>query len=171
MRLSRLWFGLVVLTASIALAPLEGSAQQAILLLRHAEQTPTGGMMEGDPPLNEHGQRRADQLSSLLKDAGIAAIYSSQYTRARQTVEPLAQAVGRDIRVIQKDDLAGLAARLSTEHAGEVVLVVAHSDTIPKLLAALGHAAPVEIGRSEFNNLWFIVPRADNPPLVSRLKL
>ena len=124
-----------------------------------------------DPPLNEDGVRRAGRLVALLKDAGIATIYASQYQRAQQTVEPLAQALGRDVRIVPKDDLAALAARLKAEHASEIVLVVAHSDTIPKLLATLGHATPVEVGRGEFNSLWFIVPRAEGGPLVSRLKL
>jgi broad specificity phosphatase PhoE len=171
MRFPTLDFRSLAVAATLLLAIPQALAQQTIIILRHAEQTLVGGMMDGDPPLNETGQRRAEQLKSLLGDAAISAIYASQYTRAQQTVEPLSRAIGRDIHVVPKDDLIALAAKLRSEHGGQIVLVVAHSDTIPKLLAMLGHLQSVEIGRTEFNSLWLVVPRAEGPPLVSRLRL
>jgi hypothetical protein len=83
---------LAILIMGGLIAP--GLAQQTIILVRHAEQTPTGGMMDGDPPLNEDGARRAQALASVLKDAGVRAIYVSQYARAQQTAEPLARGLG-----------------------------------------------------------------------------
>jgi broad specificity phosphatase PhoE len=146
-------------------------AQQTIILVRHAEQNLTGGMMDGDPPLNEAGTQRAQALASVLKDAGLRAIYVSQYARAQQTAEPLARSLGLKTEVVAKDDLKALTERLKAHEGQGAVLVVGHSDTIPALLKAWGHPEPVSIEKTEFNSVWFVVPRTDGAPLVSRLRL
>jgi broad specificity phosphatase PhoE len=162
--------------------PAPAVAQQALLVVRHAEQVQgatqggvqggvQGGMMEGDPVLSEAGQRRADALAAHLKDARITAIYTSQYQRARATAAPLAAALKLQPEVVMKDDIPALANAIRTNHADDVVLVVGHSDTVPAILKTFGATEPVEIGRTEFDNLWLVVPRAGRAPLVSRLRL
>ena len=169
--LPRLLSPAALMLAALVLQAQASLAQQAVILLRHAEQTPVGAMMDGDPPLNELGWRRAEALGAALKDAGITAVVTSPYARARQTAEPLAKALGLEPRTLAKDDLPALVAALRAQHAGDTVLVVAHSDTIPALLKLWGHAAAVEVGKQEFNSLWLVVPRDGRPPVVSRLKL
>lgn len=147
-------------------------AQQALLVLRHAEQTQGGGgMMDGDPALNEAGQRRAAALAAHLKDAGITAIYTSQFLRARQTAEPVAAALKLEPAIVLKDDVAALADAIKAKHGRDTVLVVGHSDTVPAILKAFGATAPVEIGKTEFDSLWLVVPRPGEKALVSRLRL
>jgi broad specificity phosphatase PhoE len=160
---------LAILIMGGLIAP--GLAQQTIILVRHAEQTLTGSMMDGDPPLNEDGARRAQALASVLKDAGVRAIYVSQYARAQQTVEPLARGLGVKPEVVAKDDLSALTERLKAHDGQGAVLVVGHSDTIPALLKVWGHLQPVTIDKTEFNSLWFVVSRPDGSPFVSRLRL
>jgi broad specificity phosphatase PhoE len=160
---------LATLLLGTGLAP--AFAQQAVILVRHAEQALVGGMMDGDPPLTEDGTRRAQSLVGLLKDAGVTAIYASQYLRSRETATPLAQALNLEVRTAPKDDLMALAERLRTEHGSDTVLVVAHSDTIPALLKLWGHPAAMQVGKTEFNGLWFVVPRQGQVPIVSRLRL
>lgn len=145
-------------------------AQKAVILVRHAEQTPVGGMMDGDPPLNHMGIQRATALTSHLKQTGLAAIYTSQYARARETAEPIASELGIPTQVFPKDDVEGLVQRLKEKHARDIVLVVAHSDTIPMLLRSWGHTQPVEVGKADFGSLWFIVPGQNQQPVVSRLQ-
>ena len=66
-------------------------AQQAIFLVRHAEDVRSKDVV--DRPLTESGQRRATLLASVLKDAGINAIFTSSLQRAVKTAEPLANRV------------------------------------------------------------------------------
>ncbi len=154
---------------ALALSALPALAQQAVILVRHAEQTQTGGgMMDGDPPLNEAGQRRAAALAESLREAGITAIGTSQYVRARQTAEPLAAALKIEPVVVKKDDAVGLTEALKRQ-GGATVLVVGHSDTIPGMVKALGGDL-FEFPKTEFNNAWLVVPRPEGKPVVTRLR-
>src|SRR5262245_18266172 len=64
-------------------------AQQVVFLVRHGEQASGAN---GDAPLAEAGRRRARELATVLKDAGLTAIYVSDFQRTIQAAEPLAQA-------------------------------------------------------------------------------
>jgi 2,3-bisphosphoglycerate-dependent phosphoglycerate mutase len=65
---------------------------------------PQGGPgEENERPLSAAGRDAARRLAAELAGAGIAAVYSSPYPRAVQTVEPLAAALGLDIAIL--DDL------------------------------------------------------------------
>jgi broad specificity phosphatase PhoE len=122
-----------------------------------------------ETPLSESGQDRARMLAERLKDAGISAIYASEAKRTFQTAEPLAQALGLPIEVHLGDDVDGLIKRLSSDHAEERVLVVGHWSTIPPILKALGDPEEVTIGRSEYDNLFLVIPKGDQPPTVLHL--
>ncbi len=54
-------------------------------------------------------------------------------------------------------DTDGLVARLRAEHAGGVVLLVGHSNTVPAIIKALG-GPDVTIGDMEYDNLFIFVP-------------
>jgi phosphohistidine phosphatase SixA len=127
-----------------------------VVLLRHAEK------QEGENPrLTEEGQRRAVALSQVVKDAGVDAIYATEWCRTALTAEPVAELLDADLRIQDNgrpgDQLADcglvrapvrldpsiatvedLARHLVTEHRDGVVLVVGHSNTVPALIEALG---------------------------------
>ena len=128
-----------VLVAALASA---AQAQQAILLVRHAEKATE----ENEPgvPLSDAGRARAARLAGLLKNAGVTAVYATDTDRARQTAEPLARALKLDVRIYPPRDAAGKLApqllldRLKKEEPSGVVLVVGHQNTVPDLLARIG---------------------------------
>ena len=71
-----------------------------ILAIRHGEtawnrDTRIQGHI--DIPLNERGQWQAARVAQALRDEPLAAIYSSDLTRARQTATPLAEALGLSV--------------------------------------------------------------------------
>lgn len=80
--------GMIVMTlaASVATSAL---AQEAILLVRHAEQTPPPNVV-----LTQAGHLRAAALAHRLKDSGVTAIFTTNATRTQETAAPTAKALG-----------------------------------------------------------------------------
>jgi broad specificity phosphatase PhoE len=125
-------------------------AQSTIFLVRHAEKEDAGN----DPDLSEAGRARAESLAKLLKDAGITAIYVTEFNRTQQTAQPMAKALGLNVTIVPAKETSALSARLHDPTGN--VLVVGHGNTIPDLIKALGLAAPVNIGESDYDNLYLI---------------
>jgi 2,3-bisphosphoglycerate-dependent phosphoglycerate mutase len=67
-----------------------------LLVIRHALPVRTANEdgSPADPPLSETGRQQAARLAAWLKDERIDALYSSPMRRARETVQPLADARG-----------------------------------------------------------------------------
>ena len=148
-------------------------AQQAILLVRHAEKATDAN--EASVPLSEAGTARAARLAEMLRSAGVTGVYATDTVRARKTAEPLAKAIGLEVRIYAPKDAAGKSAprllldRLKKEEPRGIVLVVGHSNTVPEILAALRYPE-VEIAATQYDDLFVITPRAGGPPTVVRLK-
>jgi broad specificity phosphatase PhoE len=158
---------IVSLALSLFSALCLADAQQVVFLVRHGEQASGAN---GDAPLAEAGQRRARALVTVLKDAGLTAIYVSEFQRTMQTAEPLAQALQIEPTRLPRGDIEGLINRLRTQHADGRVLIVSHSLTIPHVLKAFGHPEEVVIQREEYDRLFVIVPKPAGPPLVFGLR-
>ena len=58
-----------------------------VVLVRHADKA---NEPADDPPLTPAGKRRAQDLASALRNAGLTAIITTQFLRSRQTALPLA---------------------------------------------------------------------------------
>jgi probable phosphoglycerate mutase len=73
----------------------------SIYLIRHGETPGNAGRVVQVPstPLSERGQAQATRLARRLRDAGIARIVSSDLTRAMQTAEKVAAAVGLGVEL------------------------------------------------------------------------
>jgi broad specificity phosphatase PhoE len=160
--------------AELACLPAASLAQKAVLVVRHAEKASDAN--EPSVPLSDAGTSRARRLAALLKDAGVSAIYSTDTVRTRKTVEPLAAARKLEIRIYEptgpdgKVSLKPLAERLRRENASDVVLVVGHSNTIGPLLSELGCVESVSIAGDEYDDLFVVVPRAQDPAELLRLR-
>jgi phosphohistidine phosphatase SixA len=158
----------VFLAYSLFALPFAVEGQQAIFLLRHAEQV----LEVEEPPLTDVGQRRARTLVAMLKDAGINAIYTNARLRSIQTAEPLAKALKIDSKVLpgRRDDIEALMRHLRAHGPEDRVLIVTGSLTIPHVLKALGHPVEVTVPPSEYDNLFMIFPRQQGQPVVLRLR-
>ncbi|WP_208020983.1 histidine phosphatase family protein [Verrucosispora sioxanthis] len=71
-----------------------------IVLVRHARSVPptADGPDDFTRPLTTRGLRQAEELVTTLSEARPAAIWSSPYRRAIQTVQPTADALGLPVR-------------------------------------------------------------------------
>lgn len=148
--------------------------QTAIFLVRHAEKATEAN--EPGVPLSASGRARAERLCEVLRHTGVAGIYATETDRARQTAEPLARALKLEIHTYAPRDADGkpaprlLVDRLKKDAPSGTVLVVGHSNTVPEILAALGHPEKIEIPSTRFDDLFVVVPREGAPPTVLRLK-
>src|SRR3954464_3301384 len=84
-------------------------AGPTIFFVRHAEKATTGG---DDMDISEAGRGRAESLATVLKDAEISAIYTTEFRRTQQTAAPLAKAIHVEPSVIPAKDGAALLAKL-----------------------------------------------------------
>ncbi len=164
----------VVMILMILLTCAQVHAQQAVILVRHAEDLRTGG---SDRPLIDAGEKRAQQLAGHLKDSGITAIYTSALQRTINTALPTAKALRIESLPqpqlgtnFKPDDLNAFVEFLRTRHKSDVVLFVGHSNTVPALIKALGHPTAIKILETEYDNLFVLIPRSDGAPLLLRIR-
>jgi broad specificity phosphatase PhoE len=150
---------------SALLPSIDAAASPTIYLVRHAERAAISGRVPTDTGLSREGEARAQALASLLKDAGITAIYTSEYRRTQETAAPLAKSLGIRPEVIPADDQRSLVAKLRGSTGN--VLVVGHSNTLPALLSALGINTRITIGEGDYDNL-FEVKLRPKPELIQR---
>lgn len=150
----------------------------AVFLVRHAEKIPDGSR---DPGLTEEGRARARQLANLLEVAGVTHLFSSEYLRARATLEPLAERTGLPIEVVPAGDPEDQVARVRGLPPGSVSVVSGHSNTIPALVRALGGdvSGTVQdekygerLGEEEHDRLFLVLlPVGDGEAVVRTLEL
>ncbi|MFI5178691.1 MAG: phosphoglycerate mutase family protein [Vicinamibacterales bacterium] len=151
-----------VVLASALVRPAVASAQQLVLVVRHAERADDGAppaqmTAAPDPPLSAAGKARADKLAAMLSAAGITAVYTTDFKRTQQTAAPLAAKLGVTPTVMSSKDTAALVADLRARHARDIVLVVGHSNTVPDVIKAFG-GPTVAIADDEYDNLFIVVP-------------
>jgi broad specificity phosphatase PhoE len=125
-----------------------------IILIRHAEKNVEPG--NADPGLSPAGQVRAQELVRMFGDAGIGAIYVSQYKRTQQTVKPLADKLGIPITQVDAKNTAEVIKQIRARHNGDVVFVSGHNNTVPEIIAALGGPRLPIIPETEFDNLYVV---------------
>jgi 2,3-bisphosphoglycerate-dependent phosphoglycerate mutase len=130
-----------------------------IILLRHAEKdTSTAGStaMQANPPLSTAGEQRAARLPELLKNYSPDMVFSTDYTRTRSTVTPLAKKFSRDILVYDPRKLPDLVKQLQ-DFQGKTIVVVGHSNTTPVLVNLLiGESKYPNMDDSVYNQYWVV---------------
>lgn len=147
--------------AAILLLALALPASADIFLVRHAEKKDP---KDDKSTLSKAGLKRAEDLERTLSSVDLKAVYHTEYERTRQTAAPTAAAHRLTPVVTNSDDVKGLARSLRALPAGEDVLVVGHSDTIPDVLHGLGVSTTVVIGPNDYDNLFVVTPRAQREP-------
>ena len=143
-----------------------------IIIVRHAEKD----TMKNDPPLTQRGKERAAFLAGMLRSSGIAAIYTTQFNRTRETVRPLAESLGIKPQVLTiysdsiKEHVASLAREIFMQHTGGVVLVSGHSNVIPLLLKELGVKDGIALRDDEYDNVFIVTAKIGGEASLLRLR-
>jgi broad specificity phosphatase PhoE len=121
-----------------------------VLLVRHADREP------GKDELSAAGRERALKLARSLRDVRITAIYQTQYRRTREMAAPVAAGFALTPIEVDARDSESVARDIRKSYPGETVLVVGHSNTVPKIVAALGGPSLADIAEDDFGNLWVL---------------
>lgn len=121
-----------------------------VFFVRHAEKLDESR----DPPLTAAGHQRAIDLRNVLIEKGISDIYCSDFLRTRQTGQPLASALHKNMILYTPDTVLQLAPVLRSLHSRNV-LVVGHSNTTPALIKALS-GVEMTIDHADYDNLFLV---------------
>ena len=136
----------VIATWAVVAACRESST--TVLLVRHADREP------GEDRLSAAGLARALTLARLLlRDARISAIYQTQYGRTQETAAPVAAGFGLTPIEVDARDSEAVARDIREHRAGETVLVVGHSNTVPDVVAALGGPSIEDFAEDDYDRL------------------
>jgi phosphohistidine phosphatase SixA len=135
-----------------------------VVFVRHAD-IDRAMSPDDDVPLNARGRQRAELLADFLENidvvGGVNAIYASEARRTQETAAPLAKRLNLEVRIADHHDTDGFAKRLLDEHAGEIVLIVSHSDTIAPLIDELhGSKRLPPFGPDDYDEVYIVtIPR------------
>ncbi|MCD9033856.1 histidine phosphatase family protein [Luteimonas sp. Y-2-2-4F] len=156
---------LLCLLAGCATTP-QASTDTVFLVVRHAEKATGAGE---DPMLSEAGRSRAQSLASLLGDAPLRAVYATPTHRARDTARPTAQRRGLQVREYDAArPPSETATLLHMRHAGQQVLMVGHSDTVPVLVSSLCACPVAPLDEGAYGDLYEIRIGADGHATLLR---
>ena len=149
-----------------------------VFLVRHAEKADTP---REDPPLDEKGKLRAQELARMLGSSGVKAIYTSQYQRTKQTAEPLAKQLGLTItplplkmsqsnpREVSEQSIAEITGKIY-ERAGDAALIIGHSNTVPEVIRKLGGDIVPTIDEKKFDDLFIVTVYGKGKAKVVQMK-
>ncbi len=116
----------------------ESQATTTVIFVRYAEPQRGAG---DDPGLSQAGWLRAQELARVLGDvdvvAGVDAIFTTPARRARETAQPLAEALDLPIQTREADEVKKLIRRILRKYKGKIVLVVTEPDPLPLLIREL----------------------------------
>jgi 2,3-bisphosphoglycerate-dependent phosphoglycerate mutase len=139
-----------------------------VILVRHAEKNIEPN--NPDPDLSPAGQARAQELARMFSEAGVNAIYATQYKRTQETVKPLADRLGLPVSLVDAKETAELLKQILTNHRGQTIFVSGHNNTVPELATALGGEKLPLIPESEFDNMFIVTVYRFGRAKVVKLK-
>jgi broad specificity phosphatase PhoE len=140
-----------------------------VILVRHAEKAVVPPENK-DPDISMDGEKRAAELAKMFGDAGIGAIFVSQYKRTQQTVKPLADKLGLTATPVEAQKTPELIKQIRAQKAGQVVFVAGHNNTVPEVIAALGGPKLPIIPETQYDNLYILTVNSDGSAKLLKLK-
>lgn len=159
----------VPLRAQSAAPPAPGDVT-TVVVVRHAEKAADDPR---DPSLSPAGHERALALANVLRHVRVAAVYATQFRRTAQTGQPTAERAGIAVTQRPLDPaampayFADLVREVQLAHAGQTVLVVGHSNTVPALVQAFSGQQVEPLTDADYDRLFVVLlPRLGPPRLL-----
>lgn len=131
-----------------------GQETTTFILVRHAEKASDGTK---DPDLTEAGKERAQRLAEMFSMEEITAVYSTDFKRTKQTVEPLSKTKGLEIQTYEWKSPKALMNTLLEQYNGGTIVISGHSNTTPILANALiGRAIVGTFSEDDYGNILIV---------------
>jgi broad specificity phosphatase PhoE len=141
-------------------------AQRALVVVRHTDKIDNSD----DAALSATGEAQAKRLAHVLQDLGITAIYTTQFKRTAQTAQPLAERLNIKPSVYEQNDVEAVSKEIQRKHPQEVVMVVGHRSTVPRVLGYFNPAAKVALGSYEYDSLFILTLAPGAKPALLHLR-
>ncbi|MEO8499210.1 MAG: histidine phosphatase family protein, partial [Planctomycetota bacterium] len=94
-------------------------------------------------------------LASVLRDADVQHVHSSDFIRTRNTAAPIAARLSLNVELYDAQDLPSLVEKV--RQAGGRHLIVGHSTSTPRVVELLGGQAGTGIDEAgEFDRLYIV---------------
>ena len=143
------------------------SCYNTYYVVRHAEKqlVPANA---NDPALTDIGVQRANDLNAYFGSKKPDSIFVSKYLRTQQTAAPTASAANITSIVVNQTDTNGIDAfvkRLYNMNKKKV-LIVGHSNTVPRIVKGLSGQTINPIPENDFDNLYIIKIKKSNRQLT-----
>ncbi len=128
-----------------------------VLLVRHAEKASDAE----DSPLTDVGAKRAQALIRIVEDAGVKAIYTSQFKRNHDTARPLSERLGvavteMPVNLQNPGDYGKVLAKdILEKRSGQTVVVIGHANTIASTIEGLTGRA-IQIGEVAYGDFFSV---------------
>lgn len=152
----------------------------AIIILRHADIDPAQKARLGNQtPLLPRGEKRADEIVTALRDAGVTRIITSRALRTEETAAPLAkelhiapeepfghgaeQAKGPGAMPAPDEAQGVFDFLVQSAKPADTILLVEHHSLIPGLMADFGFKnEPKFDDATEFDRVYLLLPDAQH---------
>ena len=119
--------------------------------IRHAEKVDSSK----NPDLSEKGLERAQQWKTLFSEINFDAVYSTDYNRTLQTINPIVMENNKLLKLYNPKILD--IEVFKKETFGKTILVVGHSNTIPAMVnQIINEKKYSDIEENQFGNLYVI---------------
>lgn len=127
-----------------------------IYLVRHSEKDVSFNN-SADPPLTHCGEQRSKSLSRFFCDVPICTIYSTDFSRTKNTALPTATMKGMEIKEYNEEELVDFSKLLIKRK--QDALVVGHSNTTGVLAGLLVGEEFGEFGLDIYDRIYQVVLR------------
>ena len=119
--------------------------------IRHAEKADSSK----NPNLSEKGLERAQQWKILFSKIDFDGVYSTDFNRTLQTIQPIVADNNRLLKIYNPKMMDVEAFKKETQ--GKTILIVGHSNTIPNMVnQIIKENKYTDIEENQFGNLYIV---------------
>ena len=119
--------------------------------IRHAEKADSSK----NPDLSEKGLERAQQWKTLFSKINFDGVYSTDFNRTLQTIQPIVADNNRLLKIYNPKMMDVEVFKKETH--GKTILIVGHSNTIPNMVnQIIKENKYTDIEENQFGNLYIV---------------